>query len=202
MYHPLEPCGTQVLLAYRFLWMINLHPWGESGILLKSNVLSNAVYADIIGLGQYCLNKFNVNVSCLIRLQNKCIGKFGSVLQSPEMKWFQKFGLIFLLHLFYVPLEALSGLLIPGSDCIYLEHCMPHYKTNVFLSWTTPPWVSHDMLCMPILCPFMLWYWEDLTKLYCHHMSIRWIHNSPPCWMWMENDLFGLSVIFLHPTML
>lgn len=66
--------------------MTDFHPGGASVVLLKLNVPYSAVYADIIGLRLYCLNKFKANMHCLTRRQNKCIGTFLSVLQSPGMK--------------------------------------------------------------------------------------------------------------------
>ena len=67
------------------------NPGGKSGVLLIPNVTSSAMYADIIGLCLDCLNKFNANLNGLSRRQNKRIGTFGSVLQSPAIKWFSKF---------------------------------------------------------------------------------------------------------------
>ena len=87
MYHPTEPFGAQVLFASAFSSITTLYPDGASVVLLKPNVTSSAVYAEILGLCLHCLNRFNVNVYFLIRLHNKCIGKFGPVLKSPEMKW-------------------------------------------------------------------------------------------------------------------
>ena len=75
------------------------------------------MYSGILWLCLNFLNKSNFNVHCLIRSKNKCIGKFGSVMQSPEMKFFSKLVLLFLLNFFHVPLEALSGLILPGYDC-------------------------------------------------------------------------------------
>ena len=72
--------------------MSNLHPEESCGVLLKLNVTYSTLYADIIGLRLYCLNKFNFNVHFLISQQNKCIGVFVSVLKSPAMKYFSKFG--------------------------------------------------------------------------------------------------------------
>ena len=68
--------------------MNTFHPRGGSIFLLKPNVPSGSVYDDILGLRLDYLNKFNANVNCLIRQKNKCIGKFGSVMQSPAMEWF------------------------------------------------------------------------------------------------------------------
>ena len=62
MYHPSAPCGAQVLLASGFSLMIILQPGGESGVLLKSNVPSSAVYADIFVLRLDFLSKFNFNM--------------------------------------------------------------------------------------------------------------------------------------------
>ena len=66
--------------------MKKFHPGGESGVLLKSNVPSSAVYTGIWVLPLYCLSKLNVKVHCFSRQQNKCIGHTRSVLYSPEMK--------------------------------------------------------------------------------------------------------------------
>ena len=68
--------------------MYTFHPGGASGILLKLNVTSSDVYADILGLRLDCLNKFNVYVNSLIWRQNKRIGKFVSVMKITAMKWF------------------------------------------------------------------------------------------------------------------
>ena len=70
--------------------MNNLHPGVESGVLFIFYNSSSAVYADIPGFRLDCLIKFNANVHCLIRRQNKCIGKYLSLLKSPAIKWFLK----------------------------------------------------------------------------------------------------------------
>ena len=173
-YHP-DPCGVQILLSSGYSWMTTLHTWRASGVLLKSNMPSIAVYADIIGLRLYCLNKFNVNVHCLIRQKNKCIGKFGSVLQILAIKWFYKFVLLFMLRFLYAPLEELAGSIIPGYYCISIGLWMTHYPTNLFLALIPSPWVSHNMLCIPVGCPFPFCSWGDLKKLHWHHMF--WTSN-------------------------
>ena len=68
--------------------MNNLYPGVESGVLFIFYNSSSAVYADIPGFRLDCLIKFNANVHCLIRRQNKCIGKYLYLLKSPAMKWF------------------------------------------------------------------------------------------------------------------
>ena len=119
--------------------MSTLHYGGASGVLLKFNFPSSALYADILGLLLEFIYKFNTNVHCLIRRQNKFIGNFVSVLQSPEIIFFPKFVFIFLLHLFYLPLDTLDGLLLSGSDCNYLWHYILNYPNNVFLDSIPSP---------------------------------------------------------------
>ena len=80
MYHPTEPFGAQVLFASAFSSITTLYPEGASVVLLKPNVTSSAVYAEILGLCLDCLCKLNVNVKFLSRRQKKYIGDFGYVL--------------------------------------------------------------------------------------------------------------------------
>ena len=68
--------------------MSNLNPEGSCGVLLKLNVTYSTLYADIIGLRLDFLNKFNINVHCLIRQKINCIVKFEFVLKSLAMIFF------------------------------------------------------------------------------------------------------------------
>ena len=87
MYHPLTHMVPRLFLYLSFRELPLFILEGKVVCLLKSNFLSSDVYADILGLLLGYLNKFNVNLHCLIRRKNKCIGKFGSMLQIPAMKW-------------------------------------------------------------------------------------------------------------------
>ena len=65
------PQGFQVLLGSGFSFMTFFHPGGASGVLLKSNGTSSAVYTGIHGLHLDILIKSNVNVHCFSREQKK-----------------------------------------------------------------------------------------------------------------------------------
>ena len=55
-------------------------------------------------------------------------------LYCKVLKWsgFSMFGFLFLLHLVYVPLEEIAGLLLPGSDYKVLGNYMLHYPNNIY----------------------------------------------------------------------
>ena len=87
-YHPSVPCGSQDLRCAGFSWIKILVPGGAMGVRLKSKGPSNMVWADIFGFRRAGRNMLSVVVACGMSRSQRWVGKVGSVLQSPAIKWF------------------------------------------------------------------------------------------------------------------
>ena len=77
----------QVLRCWGFSCIIPSIPGGASGVLLKSNCPSSAVYAYMVRVFQKCLIIFNVILSYGISKHHICTGKRVSVLDIRAIKW-------------------------------------------------------------------------------------------------------------------
>eukprot|EP00957_Ditylum_brightwellii_P192282 14637323-Ditylum_brightwellii.AAC.1 len=64
MFQPLTPCGSHELCWPGLSWMTILLPGGASGVLSRLRDIS----------------------ACVTNLHQRCMGKFGSVIQSPATK--------------------------------------------------------------------------------------------------------------------
>ena len=90
MNHPSSPFGAYVGLLFGFIQTSTLLPGGANGVFRWSNSPNKYAQADSFIFTLAALRRFSVNTHCGNKRSYSCIGKFGSTVTNPALKWFLK----------------------------------------------------------------------------------------------------------------
>ena len=88
MHQPSFPCGAQLSRVAGSSHVSALVPGGARGVSLKSKSPNESAWADFRGFILDVRSKFSVKVACSSNLCHWEMGKCGSALHSPVIKWF------------------------------------------------------------------------------------------------------------------
>ena len=111
-----------------------LVPTGHHGILLKSWIPSNTLYADSFGYTLEVRNIFNESCACGINLFQIAAGQFSSIVPNPEIQWFLKVWMA-LSAAFTIWLWGSTNCILMSSDSRYVWIYLLATLSMMLKSW-------------------------------------------------------------------